>query len=642
MVAQQKEPDFEEKPKGVLISLEEDSFSGYLFNVWFQYTKEYVKKIKEGSFIAVKNFSSNATEKIYSVLEIISAIPQHYALGSSPRDTEKAFPAFIFEAAKSLKADWEQEEPIEQTTIIKTQAIATGVQIIFHDSADLKLSNDDNLPMVGEEVLLLSDSLTNKIVNKNMDSTNNISPGNLVLNKNVPIKIGVEELLRTHFGIFGFTNAGKSNLLSTLLSNLLLKNKVPIKTFLFDLMSEYPSLLIDILDSIDDAYIVIFGEDSVIGGDATLDYLKAKKEEKKAKEDAAIESILRTMLLPKELLGERENYSEIIRRILQRNKIRIYDSGNEITTQMVREQVAPVIEGGTLGNSKEPIKSWLDQNFPDGLNSAILPEQLKELTDELKFYIENKKFPILFFGTEQESSQTALGKKRTLPKNVVDLPQAAIIVLGKVVEILSRFSSNNKDKLPEDVAFSFGDIMRTSIDKEKPSLLIFQSNNDHLLRIQASSILNGIFTYRRRRGIIDPLLLSIFDEADEFMPQSAKDSYAASLTTIRNIARRGRKFGMGLSVATQRIAYVDTTTLAQAHTYFVSKMPRKYDRDAMADAFGTTEEMMRKTLKFSKGQWLLISHDATGLINVPLPIQLPNANDRIKEYLKLKGSTKTS
>jgi hypothetical protein len=89
-----------------------------------------------------------------------------------------------------------------------------------------------------------------------------------------------------------------------------------------------------------------------------------------------------------------------------------------------------------------------------------------------------------------------------------------------------------------------------------------------------------------------------------------------------------------MAIATQRVTYLDTSILAQPHTYFVSKLPRFSDRERMAEVFGLGEEMMRKTLKFSKGQWLLVSFDATGLVNVPLPVQLRNANERVLNHLR--------
>jgi DNA helicase HerA-like ATPase len=169
--------------------------------------------------------------------------------------------------------------------------------------------------------------------------------------------------------------------------------------------------------------------------------------------------------------------------------------------------------------------------------------------------------------------------------------------------------------------------------------LIFQSNRDDELRETAAGLVFSIFNGRRRLGTIDPQVLFVYDEADEFIPGSGREdkSYALSKGAAQTLARRGRKFGLGMAIATQRVAYLDTSIIAQPHTYFISKMPREYDRQAIANAFGTTNEMMTKTLKFSKGQWLLVSFDATGLVNVPLPVQFRNANQRIVEHLNLKG-----
>src|SRR5437016_6180475 len=122
--------------------------------------------VREGSFVAVRNFTSNSETKAFSILELSSVMPVHYALGSSPADTEKAFPGFVVEAAKSARVDWEQEKPIEHTTKIRALAIATGVQISFSGKDSPKLERDLSLPMIGEEAYLLTNELTGKVINR--------------------------------------------------------------------------------------------------------------------------------------------------------------------------------------------------------------------------------------------------------------------------------------------------------------------------------------------------------------------------------------------------------------------------------------------------------------------------------------------
>ena len=95
------------------------------------------------------------------------------------------------------------------------------------------------------------------------------------------------------------------------------------------------------------------------------------------------------------------------------------------------------------------------------------------------------------------------------------------------------------------------------------------------------------------------------------------------------LARRGRKFGLGLGISTQRSSLLDTEVMANLHTYFVSKLPRADDRQRVAEAFGISEDQLAPTFTFSRGNWLVISHDATGLKGVPIPTIAEDANVRI-------------
>ncbi len=633
--------EFEEKPKGVLVSMGEESFSGYSYMVWFPYTREFVKKVKEGSFIAIKNFMSNSTEQKFSILEIVSAVPQHYALGTSSHDAEKSFPGFYVEAAKSARQDWEQDEPLEQTTVIKAQTIPTGLQVCFKGGQPSDPVPDESMPMVGEEVHLLSETFTNAIVNQGLlnSSISSISPGSLVLSPKINVYISVEDLLRMHFGIFGFTGAGKSNLMSTILYSLLKQDRQKLKIFLIDLMSEYTGLLMDIIDEHEDSFIVVFGEDSLPGGEPTRQYLYGDS----SMEDAAVQSIMRTILLPKELAPHRNSYTEKIRKILREHKIRVYDEGNALSYSRVREAVSREITG-TIGAAKRPIESWVQANLSSEGQELLTVEQITALIHELRSYVSNGRIPASFLAEEnivQTGSLTQYippqenSPRRSTNSTMVTLSPTAITVLNSMIAVLNSFANRSQREMPSDMSISFDRLVEISNSPENSCLLIFQSNRDDELRERSSLIVHSLFEIRRRIGITDPTTLFVYDEADEFMPGKVQEnsSYAFSLGCIRNLARRGRKFGMGLGIATQRVAYLDTSTLAQPHTYFISKMPRKYDRDTMAEAFGITEDMMKKTLKFTKGQWLLMSFDATGLVNVPIPIQLPNANKRIMDYL---------
>lgn len=634
--------EFEEEPKGVVVSMEEEAFAGYLYTIWFPYTRENVRKIREGMFFALKNFQSDDIQQIFGILESVSVLPRHYALGSS-REVERAFPGFFLEAAKSCRQDWEQDEPVEQTTLIKVQAISMGLQVAFEGGRSGSPKPEENYPMIGEEAHILSESFTNRIVNQGLESPAipTIAPCNLILNPAVQIHISIEDMLRTHFGIFGFTGAGKSNIMSTLLHHLITQENSTIKIVLMDLMSEYTGLLVDVIDRFDESYIVVFGEDSLPGGEPTLEYLTGDS----TQEDAAIASIQRTLLLPKELIPYRDLYGPKLKRILRARKIRVYDEGDVLTYSRVREAVSSQIQGN-LGNARGPIRSWVDANLSGEVGSSLTPERITELIEELGRFLDSGSISESFLSERQSEPQQTIpgifeGENTTIAprpgRRTVSLSNTARSVILSINETLQGFLNNTQEERPREMLISFDQIYSILNSKDSSSLIIFQCNRDDELRERTSLIVNRFFDLRRRIGLIDPTVLFVYDEADEFIPgrpPSNNQSYGFSLGAVRNIARRGRKFGLGLTIASQRVAYLDTSILAQPHTYLLSKMPRKYDRDTLADAFGITEDMMRKTLKFTKGQWLLMSYDATGLTNVPIPVGFPNANDRIIEYLR--------
>jgi hypothetical protein len=203
-----------------------------------------------------------------------------------------------------------------------------------------------------------------------------------------------------------------------------------------------------------------------------------------------------------------------------------------------------------------------------------------------------------------------------------------------MISILRRHSGELANPLPDNARLTLAALRNELNTPGSPALFLLQANRDDDLREMASRVIYDVFSVRRVAGQVAPSVLFVFDEADEFMPGNPpSDSYTISRAGVATVARRGRKFGLGVGIATQRIAYLDTSIMAQPHTYFMSKLPRAYDREAMATAFGVTDEMMRKTLRFTKGQWLLMSFDAMGLENVPIPVQFVNANDRIREFL---------
>lgn len=631
---------FKDDPKGVIVSMDTEG-PEIVYFVWYPYTKSFMKEVKVGSFIAVRNYEGINESNTFSIMELVSAYPKHYALGSSAKDTERAFPGFVIEAAKNAKVDWEQEEPIEQTTKIKCEAISTGLQLVIPKTGDSKLENDDSMPMIGEDAHLLTDKQINKIVNKGLmtDKVKTIEPCSLILNNQVPVRLSTEDLLKTHFGVFGFTGSGKSNLTSGIM-NKLISNKEPNKIVLFDLMTEYTGLMIDMLHSIDNAYILCLTDDSLPGSKLTEDFLRGDKD--KIQETA--ESIVRTLLLPKELVLYREKYVKLVVDILKAKKIKLFDTGSDKPSVSdfraeLNEQIT-----GNVGNCGMHIRKMIEKHLIGSGVDPITEEMLENLkTDIEQGLLQNKLVDYTKMqGKETETQESLSPNPKTTSERDIPITPTAKTCLVKIQDIIKGvLEEPQKEPLPNDVKLTLSQMYSMLNDKEKPALIIVQSNRDDDIRDFSNLIVNYSFNVRRISGQIFPHMVFIYDEADEFIPQKgSNDSYAASKAGCTLLARRGRKFGLGLGIVTQRVAYLDTSILAQPHTFLLSKLPRAYDREVIGKAFGASDEMIKRTLSFKIGQWLLFSYDATGLTNVPIPVQFPNANERIKKYLNNKNEVK--
>jgi DNA helicase HerA-like ATPase len=141
---------------------------------------------------------------------------------------------------------------------------------------------------------------------------------------------------------------------------------------------------------------------------------------------------------------------------------------------------------------------------------------------------------------------------------------------------------------------------------------------------------------RKREFKVEPQILFVFDEAQEFIPAYDKARGIEKNCTfqIETLLRQGRKYGLGGCVATQRIAYLNTNALQQLHTYLVGPLPRPYDRTLVSNTFTIDQSILEKTLEFAPGEWLLSSYTATGMENVPIFIKADDSEKELQKFLE--------
>ena len=177
-----------------------------------------------------------------------------------------------------------------------------------------------------------------------------------------------------------------------------------------------------------------------------------------------------------------------------------------------------------------------------------------------------------------------------------------------------------------------------TLDPNHPRISILYIPDPRRARMASSILINEIFKLKKTHGLGNKILI-VLDEAQEFIPdrQKSEDYTLQSNQAVEMLLRQGRKFLIGCWIATQRIAHLNTNALQQLHSYFVSTLPRSYDRNVVSDAFSISRSIIDKVNELDVGEWLFVSYKATSLKNVPVEIKAYNNEDiLIRGILKIR------
>jgi hypothetical protein len=597
---------FVENISGTLMKIRPSQHTRYEYDIWFPYTREAINTVHNGTMIAVRNFSSTNEKENYSILRITSVLPHHYALAAGL----DGYPGFVVEAAINAAKDWEQESPTEDTTKILCTAVPSFLEIqktpaISANPSEPELATETNMPMPGEKVSILNKEWTEHVINQRLQDPREktIDIGNLPnYEEEIAVKMLWENLIQTHFGIFAYTNAGKSNLLSTCAAKIM-DNSDSVKIVMYDLMGEYGALLIDILCRFENSCIICTKPETM--PQSVFQFWQVQNPENLQR---AAMDIVNTTILPKALHGDRLRLVEPVKQLLRDGKIKIQLQTNTLGYSLSRrkEQILHKIQGTAAPTFVAFVQNLIDGNMEIPVSSDL---------------ISRTRAQVVAWAPAAGNMTGTMTNSRNKLLDVLD-------GLANELELISRINSRFR--------ISLQDMISELNNAETKSLYIIQGSNDEDVRIMSQDLGSSMLENRRQTGTIFPLVSFVYDEADLFIPQIDKADQPGmeqSRNVAEQIARRGRKYGLGIGIATQRIVYLDTNVLGQPHTYFVSKLPRQTDRDRIQEAFGLSDETLNETFRFGVGEWLLISHNATGIDGLPIPVKLPDANKRISDFL---------
>jgi len=573
--------------------------SPYTCVVKAQYNRELLRLLDDGMLLAVKNFRSDTSRTRYTLLEAIRFWPEHFGL-KGVRDYQ--YYPIQFEVIQQSVEDWETND--KTTMMIQLATIPISYDLILEGSKEPEFERGFSYPVVGSQVYILNREMIRSMYNRGIpeavacegmetcaDAKKDPRLGTIKMfeaaGEDIPLYVDFDSLVRYHFGIFAFTGGGKSNLLSNILRRLLIHNK-DVKIIIFDISCEYPFLLLDVFA------------------------------------DPAISS---KIILENEVKDKEEFYNSVVKPKEYETDNRVIDGMAKVfnlgrVTHLKRAR----LQAPTFSDFLADIERMKDEN----MKNPNYVEALGEIEELALVYMEKNALREDNALTK-EFVERLIAIAMDVAENYKVHEKSALYGWFKSREMMRRYFEEKSQTKSE--GFNVEDVEKLLEGESR--LICLSISEPATIKRFVIDLTGDLLSKRKREFKVKPYILSVWDEAQEFVanPSQATGIDKNCSLGIERLLRQGRKYGLGGCIATQRIAYLNTNALQQLHTYFVSTLPRPYDRGLISNTFMIDKTILEKTLEFVPGEWLLSSYLATGMANVPIFMKSDNAEDEVEKYL---------
>lgn len=532
---------------------------------------QVLDRLHQPSFIGIERSTSNGPT--YLIYEIAALRPTHFQM----LGMDIAMPTVIRkEYLNTISESWGKSDE----TWIDVVAVPTQYRMDL-ETGEPRFSRSRLVPLTGSQAHLLS----NYTVQRFLCVEDGVSVGSLI-GFDIPLTVSIESLVRYHTGFFGFTGSGKSNLTSYLIRESV-RSIFDLKVAIFDVAGEYSIHLLDVLAR---------------GGRvfSTEDF-----------QNSAV-SFLNSQAIP-ETLEERLAEKEILKKIQELfNQERI----QRIT---LAASEAPTI---TLGYIISILQDVSESKRSGSIQATIT---LQRLT---KYFLREKAYDIETDVTaiKDQDRQHLIEALNTLTQSLHGLTslRTDLVELVKYITEACESAAGGEEEVkpaqinPEGLA-SF------LLSPDAPQVNVIYIPEPDRARYAVSRFIDRLLFLKKTTGARRKVLV-VLDEAQEFIPdRTLKGDFSDnSNRAVEALLRQGRKYRAHCWISSQRVAHLNVNALQQLHSYFVSTLPRFYDRMVIADAFSLNYDMLEKTTELETGQWLFVSYKATKQKNVPAFIQAPN------------------
>lgn len=429
------------------------------------------------------------------------------------------------------------------------------------------------LPLIDNECFLLENSEFNEVHDFLKKDDEPITIGTLSLEKGQEIKVGIDSLFASHIGIFGNTGSGKSYTLAKIYRELFkqYKDREKFKKnahfFLIDFNGEY------------------IGDDVIIKKKyKNLYKLSTEGQDGKDKFPISEKNINDHAFWTVFLTATEKTQAPFIKRTLKKkdiNNIKIEDVIKNIITNQDRK-----IDKGVIFNYLEEINQFLEDDINIG-----------ELRSKLKYHATNNTYKIeSYYANEQPDDVVREVKKCLKDENynfqiksdLLNLQKIHLKIIYYYYNEIERGFSNQEHIAPliKRLDKRINDLGKV-VEVKNGGLTNFltvvslKEVNSDMTKILPLLICKQLYDRKKKENNKKTYLNLIIDEAHNILSYSSERESETwkdyRLETFEEIIKEGRKFGVFLTVASQRPSDISSTIISQLHNYFLHRLINNND-----------------------------------------------------------------
>lgn len=532
-----------------------------------------------------------------------------------------------------------ESEYIYENNIVNNKAVHSAEAVInrvlvvkligFIDGLSFKRGVNE-LPLIDNECHLLSDKEFTMIHTFGSLNDEFIQIGHLANDPLVPVSLGVGKLFSSHIGIFGNTGSGKSYTLSKLYRQLFVhyyNNKSfrnNSKFLFFDFNGEYSGK--EVITSDKKVYKLSTHDDS---GDkipmADSDFLDVNLLSifSNATEKTQRPFLSRCISLYRTIADDEEKFKNFLKGQI----VDILQMSDKVKGDLLIDYVEDILpkrhdsNGVDLGlRSDFSFHNKYECYYKHSSSSFISFQERPQEIKNLLIYKQVEKFRFAnnfiqkFICVMYMRMIYDMLTNRAMNEHIAP----AINKMRQSEKDITRVfnSSDNISDFWGDSNFVVIDLSGVNTDTKKriPLLLTNKLYNEHKAVGKAKSYLN-----------------IVVDEAHNILShQSTRESEEWKdyrLEVFEEIIKEGRKFGVFMTIASQRPSDISSTIISQLHNYFIHRLVNERDIEQVNNTISYLDKVSVESLPILSTGVCVI---AGQLAEMPLVVQINRIEDKYK------------